>query len=145
MSKTKEAMLYELFSKVPCLHLDGNGAYTSGTQSEAEYIPAYQNTAVPDDTKLPYLTYALLTGSYNDAPVSLTINIWHRTTSEAELNAYAREFGKLIPRGGKLVQCDGGGLWVFRGSPWCQSLIDDTDRTIKRRCFNVEAEYITRE
>lgn len=141
---TKEAALFKFFSSLPKLaYNEDNGGYVEADDEDDAALPAYVNTAVPDDASLPYLTYTVLTGAFGEPACSLTVNIWCRTTDEAEPNAYARELGKLIPRGGVLVHCDGGGMRIYRGSPWCQSLADDTDRTIKRRYFNVSVEFIT--
>jgi len=143
---TKEAALFSFFSSLPKLEYDkDSGGHAAVENEEETNLPAYVNTAVPDNAKLPYLTYTVLIGAFGEPACSLTVNIWCRTTDEAEPNAYARELGKLIPRGGVLLHCDGGGMRIYRGNPWCQSLVDDTDRTIKRRYFNVEVEYITEE
>jgi len=143
---TKEAALFTFFSTLPKLAYDKDSdGYVAANDGKEATIPAYVNTAVPDGAELPYLTYTVLIGAFGEPACSLTVNIWCRTTDEAEPNAYARELGKLIPRGGVLLHCDGGGMRIYRGNPWCQSLVDDTDRTIKRRYFNVEVEYITEE
>lgn len=137
---TKEEALYEFFSQIPRLFRLESGEYSQAPEGDA--LPAYANTAVPGNAELPYLTYTVQTAEW-DTACSLTVNIWCRTTSEAEPNAYAQELGKIVPRGGTLVACDDGGIWIRRGSPWCISYNDDTDSNIKRRYFNVTAEYLT--
>lgn len=92
---------------------------------------------------IPYLTYDLVTSAWEEGEVSLTVNLWYYTTSEAAPNAKARELSQAIGRGGTLLPCDGGAIWLKRGSPWCQSLHDDADTRIKRRYINVTAEYLT--
>lgn len=106
-------------------------------------MPAYPSASVPDDAKLPYLTYDLVTGAWGGEPVSLTVNFWFYTDSEAVPNAKAQELSEAIGLGGKILRCDGGYIWLKRGSPWCQSLSDETSPTIKRRYINVTAEYLT--
>lgn len=120
---TKEAVLKQFFS--------GFG------------ISAYPSTAVPDDVQFPYLTYDVITSAFQEEPVSLTVNLWYFTTQEGVPNAKARELSEAIGRGGKLLPCDGGYIWLKRGSPWCQSLTDETSPNIKRRYINVTAEYLT--
>ncbi len=121
---TKEAVLKQFFS--------GFG------------ISAYPSTAVPDDVQFPYLTYDVITSAFQEEPVSLTVNLWYFTTQEGVPNAKARELSEAIGRGGKLLPCDGNGyIWLKRGSPWCQSLTDETSPNIKRRYINVTAEYMT--
>lgn len=106
-------------------------------------LPSYAASAVPDDVVFPYLTYELITSAWEGGEVGLTVNLWFYTTGEAEPNAKAEELSKAIGYGGKMLKCDGGYIWLKRGSPWCQNLSDDTDRNIKRRYINVTAEYLT--
>ena len=106
-------------------------------------MTAYAASAVPDDATLPYLTYDLITSAWGDGEVGLTVNMWFRTTSEKEPNAAVDKLSKAIGLGGVQLPCDDGIIWIKRGSPWAQSLTDETDKTIKRRYINVTAEYIT--
>lgn len=106
-------------------------------------IPAYTASSVPDDAVFPWLTYELITSAWEGGEVGMTVNLWYYTTSEAIPNAKAQEISEAIGVGGKVLKCDGGYIWLKRGSPWCQSLTDDTDSTIKRRYLNVTAEYLT--
>lgn len=106
-------------------------------------MPAYAASSVPDDVIFPYLTYDLITSAWGGEEVGLTVNLWFYTTSEAIPNAKAQELSKAIGLGGVMLPCDGGAIWLKRGSPWCQSLKDETSQTIKRRYLNVTAEYMT--
>lgn len=106
-------------------------------------MPSYAASAVPDDATLPYLTYELITSAWDGGEVGLTVNLWFYTTSEAVPNAKAQELSDAIGYGGVTLPCDGGFIWLKRGSPWCQNLQDDTDQNIKRRYINVTAEYMT--
>lgn len=123
------------------------------TKAEALYsffsgfgISAYASSSVPDDAVFPWLTYDLSTSAWdgdNGGEVSLTVNLWYYTTSEAVPNAKAEEISKAIGLGGKLLPCDEGYIWLKRGSPWCQSLHDESDSNIKRRYINITADYFT--
>lgn len=106
-------------------------------------MDAYAASSVPDDVVFPYLTYELSTSALGGGEVGLTVNLWFYTTSEAIPNAKAQELSEAIGIGGKILPCDGGAIWLKRGSPWCQSLKDETSHTIKRRYINVTAEYLT--
>lgn len=106
-------------------------------------IPAYPSSSVPDDAIFPWITYDLTTSAWDGGEVGLTVNLWYYTTDEAVPNAKARELSERIGMSGRLVPCDGGAIWIKRGSPWCQSLQDETDPIIKRRYINVSAEYLT--
>ena len=109
----------------------------------SRFMDAYAASAVPEDVTLPYLTYELVTSAWDGGEVGLTVNLWFYTTSEAVPNAKAQELSDAIGYGGVTLPCDGGFIWLKRGSPWCQNLQDDTDKNIKRRYINVTAEYMT--
>lgn len=111
-------------------------------------IPAYPSTSVVNekgeaDVVFPYLTYTPVFDAWGGGPVSLTVNLWYYTESEAVPNAKAEELSQAIGMGGVRVPCDEGVIWLKRGSPWCQSLADEIDPAIKRRYINVTAEYMT--
>jgi len=106
-------------------------------------MTAYTDASVPEDAILPYLTYELITSAWDGGEVGLTVNMWFYTESEAIPNAKAEELSCAIGHGGKILHCDEGLIWLKRGSPWCQSLTDETDKNIKRRYINVTAEYMT--
>lgn len=107
-------------------------------------MAAYTATSVPEDSEFPYLTYELITSAWGAEEVGMTVNLWFYTESEAIPNAKAEELSRTIGLGGKVLPCDGGFIWIKRGSPWCQSLSDETSPDIKRRLLNVTAEYLTK-
>jgi hypothetical protein len=106
-------------------------------------IIGHKNTHVPDDVIFPYLTYDTPISSWDEDPVSITVHLHDYTESEAKLDAKAEEIRQRIGMGGVLLNCDGGAIWLKWGAPWCQSLVDDTNRSIKRRYINITAEYFT--
>jgi hypothetical protein len=106
-------------------------------------MDAYAASSVPEDAVFPYLTHDLVTDSFDNGEVSLTVNLWWYTESEAIPNAKVEEISKAIGMGGHLIECDGGYIWLKRGSPFAQSLKDDTAPNIKRRYLNISAEYFT--
>lgn len=106
-------------------------------------MKAYASSAVPDKAGFPRLTYDLVLDNWEGGEVGLTVNMWFYTDSEAEPNAKAQALSEAIGSGGITLPCDGGFIWLKRGSPWCQSLRDPSDPTIKRRYINVTAEYNT--
>ena len=109
----------------------------------SRFMDAYAASAVPEDVNFPYLTYELITSAWDGGEVGLTVNLWFYTTSEAVPNAKAQELSDAIGYGGVTLPCDGGFIWLKRGSPWCQNVREDTDPNIKRRYINVTAEYMT--
>lgn len=105
-------------------------------------IPAYAATSVSDDADFPYITYELSVDDFWGGEVAFAMDIWYRGDSEAGPNAKARELSKALI-GCKCIPCDGGGIILKKGSPFCQSMGDPADDKIKRRHINLTAEFIT--
>lgn len=106
-------------------------------------IPTYAATSVPDDAGYPYATVEMAVGAFWDGEVPLPVSLWYRGDSEAEPNAKARELSALVGPGGRVLACDGGAVWLKRGTPLVQSMGDSADDKIKRRYVNLTAEFIT--
>ena len=107
-------------------------------------IPAYAASSVPDQATFPYLTYDLVLGEWGQPEVNMPVNVWYRTDSEALPNAKVREISNAIGMGGVTLPCDGGMLWVKKGSPWAQAVtVEGEDEKVKRRYVNIDIEYLT--
>lgn len=107
-------------------------------------IPAYASSSVPDQAQFPYITYDLVLGEWEQGEVNMSVNVWYRTESEALPNAKVREISQTIGMGGVNISCDGGMLWLKKGSPWAQAVtIDGEDEKVKRRLLNISIETIT--
>lgn len=108
-------------------------------------IPAYEENSVPSGDyapDFPYITYEFLSDSLG-SEVMLSASVWYRSTSWVDANKKADEIGAAIGRGGVIISCDGGGIWIKRGSPFAQSMGDEHDDMIKRKILNITAEYLT--
>lgn len=105
-------------------------------------MPAYAAQAVPDGAALPYLTFTPVSGAWGDGEQAVTVEVWRRTASEAEANADAEAIAHALGLGGVMLPCDGGGLWVKRGSPFWQA-VDSGEPGVKRRYINLSIENIT--
>ena len=110
---------------------------------------AYPETAVPSkaagdaqDAAFPYLTYSNATSAFDEGEVGLSVNLWARTDSEKTMNDAASALSAAIGRGGATLACDGGYIWLKRGTPFAQAMADE-DTAIKRRYINITAEYLT--
>ena len=107
------------------------------------FMAAYSTASVPEDAVFPYMTYEYVADAWDAGEVGMTVNLWFYTDSESVPNAKVQEISDAIGMGGTTIKCDGGFIWIKRGSPWCQSLSYDTHPEIKRRYMNVTAEYMT--
>ena len=105
-------------------------------------LTAYEENSVPDDAAFPYITYQLVTDGF-DREIPLTASLWYRCESWTAINAKTEEISQKISRGGKIVSCDGGAIWLKRGQPFAQNMGDESDNLIKRKYLNITAEFIT--
>ena len=105
-------------------------------------LTAYEENSVPDDAAFPYITYQLVTDSF-DREIPLTASIWYRSENWTTINAKTEEISRKISRGGKIIPCDGGAIWLKRGQPFAQNMGDESDDLIKRKYINITAEFMT--
>ena len=105
-------------------------------------LTAYEENTVPDDATFPYITYQLVTDSF-DREIPLTASLWYRSESWTGINAKTEEISQKISRGGKIISCDGGAIWLKKGQPFAQNMGDESDDLIKRKYLNITAEFMT--
>ena len=105
-------------------------------------LTAYEENTVPTDAVFPYITYQLVTDSF-DHEVPVTASLWYRSESWTTINAKTEEISQTISSGGKIIPCDGGAIWLKRGQPFAQSMGDESDDLIKRKYLNITAEFMT--
>ena len=105
-------------------------------------LTAYEENTVPTDAIFPYITYQLVTDSF-DREIQFTASLWYRSESWTAINAKTEEISQKISRGGKIISCDGGAIWLKRGQPFAQNMGDESDDLIKRKYLNITAEFLT--
>ena len=105
-------------------------------------LTAYEENTVTDDAVFPYITYQLVTDSF-DREIQLTASLWYRSESWTGINSKTEEISQKISRGGKIIPCDGGAIWLKRGQPFAQNMGDESDNLIKRKYLNITAEFMT--
>ena len=105
-------------------------------------LTAYEENTVPEDAAFPYITYQLVTDSF-DRDVSATASLWYRSESWTAINAKTEEIAQHIGLGGKIIKCDGGRIWIKRGQPFAQNMGDESDDLIKRKYLNLTFEFLT--
>ena len=105
-------------------------------------LTAYEENTVPTDATFPYVTYQLVTDSF-DREVAATASLWYRGESWTAINAKTEEISAHIGLGGKIIKCDGGRIWIKRGQPFAQNMGDESDDLIKRKYLNLTFEFFT--
>lgn len=105
-------------------------------------LTAYDESNVPDDAQMPYITYGVGIDSI-DAPVYLSASLWYRSTSWAEISQKAEEIEAAIRDADPItMKIDGGRLYLTRGNPFAQRMSDEDDM-VRRIYLNVTAEFLT--
>lgn len=122
---TKTEALYKFFSSF------GLNAYETASVGTGDQAPLF-----------PYLTYDGVTDAYG-SEVPIAFSLWYRDWSWVDCNAKADEISAAIGIGGIVLPYDGGAVWVKRGTPFAQSMGDDSDNLIKRKYINLTAEFIS--
>lgn len=109
-------------------------------------LKAYREDSVPDSAVMPYITYQTVTDSFG-GNVSMVASLWNRKIAGSDpvtFNAEkTNEIVASIGMGGKRVLCDGGMMWIKRGSPFAQDMLDPNDDAIRRKLYNISVEFIT--
>ena len=105
-------------------------------------LTAYEENTIPTDAAFPYITYQLVTDNF-EREVQVTASLWYRSESWTGINAKTEEISQKISRGGKIISCDGGAIWLKRGQPFAQNMRDESDDLIKRKYLNITAEFMT--
>lgn len=106
-------------------------------------VDSYAVDAVPNTVAYPYLTYDASNGFWGDSDTPLIINLYYRDTSGAVANAKAEEICAAIGRGGKIIPCDGGAVWLKRGDPAWQSIKNTDDDKIRQRYISIDMQWLT--
>lgn len=105
-------------------------------------LPAYDETDVPDDAVMPYITYNVATDSI-DSVVPLSASLWYRSTSWAEISRKSEEIARKVSEHGYVIsKVENGYLWLVKGQPFSQR-VSNNDPDIRQIYINVTAEYLT--
>lgn len=104
-------------------------------------VPAYEENSVPENAKLPYITYEVITSELAAQNVALSCQIWDKSNSLKNINRLTESLSAALRNGAKL-QCDDGYIMLYRGEPFAQTR-PSGERTIKAKYINITADYIT--
>ena len=99
----------------------------------------YDENSVPDNAGFPRLTYDVIESTIDDK-VALNGNLFNKSTSWATLQEKLEQIDAVIGRGGKIVNYDGGALWITKGAPFARRYSEND--TIKQIIINIQVEYI---
>lgn len=103
--------------------------------------PAYDESSVPEDAKMPYITYEVITSDF-DKRLSLTASLWDKTYSWAAISEKEQQIADFIGRGGVMVKYDGGAMWISKGDTWAQRIANESDVSVRRILLNIVIEFL---
>ena len=104
-------------------------------------IPAYDESTVPPDAVLPYITYEVITDNIG-SPVYSSAKIHDRSMSWRSVTEIADRIADTLGYGGITLHFDNGLLLITQGAPFSQRLPDDTDN-MRKIMINVVMEFIS--
>lgn len=104
-------------------------------------LPAYDETSVPDDAVLPYITYEVSSDSFGESLMQ-NASLWYRSSSWAEITEKEQEIADFITRGGRMLNFDGGAMWLQKSSPWAQRMSEASDDMVRRIVLAINIEFL---
>ena len=105
-------------------------------------LTAYDSTVVPDDAKMPYITYSVSTDSLDNV-VNMNASLWYRTPSWKDITEKADQIAEAIVKmNPPSIQLDNGRLYITKGTPFAQRRSDE-DGNVRRIYLNIQAEFLT--
>ena len=113
-----------------------------------QFLPAYEENTIHSGKDLngkvvafPYITYQMVTDRF-DSEVPMTASVWDESTSWSNINKIARNISETIGDG-LFIKCDGGKIWIKKGTPFAQNMGDESNDMIRRKYLNITAEFLT--
>lgn len=100
--------------------------------------PAYDETTVPDNAELPYITYPVEVGEWG-YPCLIRASLWYRGTLWKEITDKAEEITGGL--NGKGIPYDNGTILLFNSDPKYQR-IQESDDSIRRIVMNIYMEFL---
>lgn len=104
-------------------------------------LKAYDENSVPDDAKLPYITYEVTYDDFGNA-LAQSASLWYRSSSWESITEKEQEIADFITRGGRMIAYDGGAMWIQKSTPWATRIGDPNDEMVKRIILNISIEFL---
>ena len=105
-------------------------------------LSAYDETTVPDDAQMPYITYSVATDSIDNV-VNMHASLWYRSHSWKDISEKTEEISEAITTmNPPSIELDKGRLYIVKGTPFAQRMTEQ-DRTVRRMYITIKAEYLT--
>lgn len=105
-------------------------------------IPAYDESSVPQDAQMPYITYNASTAAIGGL-VFLSASLWYMSFSWEGISKKASEIEDyIINMHPPTILIDEGRVYITRSFPFAQRMSDEDDR-VRRILLNINVEFLT--
>ena len=105
-------------------------------------LKAYDETIVPDEAVMPYITYSVRTDSL-ESMLTLNASVWYKGTSWEQVSKKVEEIAEAIDTMyPPAIKTDTGRLYLTRGVPYAQRVADE-DKMVRRIYLILNAEFLT--
>lgn len=105
-------------------------------------LTAYDQTTVDENAQLPYITYEVITDSFEN-DISMSGDLWYYSESWKDISNKADEISQFIGIGGILMKIgEHGYAWIKRGTPFAQRVTDPNDM-VRRIRIGIQVEFLT--
>lgn len=104
-------------------------------------LKAYDETSVPDNAQLPYITYEASSDDFGNRMLR-SASLWYRSSSWAAITEKEQEISDFITRGGRMLNYNGGAMWIQKATPWAQRMNDPSDDMIRRIVLSIAIEFL---
>ena len=105
-------------------------------------LPAYDENSVPDDAKMPYITYQVILDDL-DSPVYPSASLWYRSTSWNDIDIKQKQIAAYIENILPIPLDDGNYMFITKGTPFAQRMAEE-DRIVKRYYFIIGVEFFSK-
>lgn len=103
-------------------------------------LPVYDETSVPTEAKMPYLTCEIKTGHF-DYAVPIAISLWYYASDWTAITEKAREIIDTIGEY-KPIPYEGGGFNILIEGQQYERMSDTASDMIRRILINTIAEFV---
>lgn len=104
-------------------------------------LPAYDERTVPENVKMPYITYEMSTASL-DEPILLSANLYYSDTGWKAITQKAKQIEAYI-KAMVPIKIDEGRVFISTSAPFSQRLEEPEDHLIRRLLLNIYVEFLT--
>lgn len=107
-------------------------------------LPAYDENTVPEDASLPYITYEVATGSFENE-IPLTASVFYKGSTWGPITQKTHEIAqRLYELRGSAIRIDDGLIRIWEGTTPLFQRMGDEDDQVRWIVVNVMVEFMTK-